>query len=176
MTPDPAPWQETLATLPDAGVTAVLTVQCDLEWLRPGSAGLRDEIDNALSALAMTGRAAQIDRIMLHNLPAIGDLPPGEVAELNHAHDDWIYRLAVVRALLPETARPRIHRLIVPGDRPSVVPVDGIELQVNDAWTDPDAALAALSIVHRAGATTPLIGYDMNLDGPFGDTDPSVYL
>jgi hypothetical protein len=176
MTPDPAPWQEALATLPDPGVTAVLTVQCDLEWLRRGSAGLRDEIDNALAALAMTSRAVRIDRIMLHNLPAISDLPPSEVAELNRAHDDWIYRLAVVRTLLPDAARPRIHRLIVPGDRPSVVPVDGIELQVNGAWAHPDAAFAALGIVHRLGATTPVIGYDMDLDGPFGDTDPSVYL
>jgi hypothetical protein len=176
MTPDPAPWQQALARVPDPGVTAVLTVQCDLHWLRRGSAGLRDEIDNALAALAMSGRAVAVDRIMLHNLPSIGDLPPAEVAELNRAHDDWIYRLAVVRALLPDATRPGIHRLIVPGDRPSVVPVDGIELQVNGAWADPDAALAALDIVRRAGATTPVIGYDIDLDGPFGDADPSVYL
>jgi hypothetical protein len=177
MTPvDPAPWREALAALGDPGVTAVLTVQCDLDWLRPRSATLRDEIDDALAALAITGWPVRIDRVMLHSLPAIGDVPPGELAELNAAHADWLYRLAVVGALLPDATRPRVHRLIVPGGTHSVVPVDGIELQVDGAWAHPDAARAALGVVRRAGATTPLTGYDIDIDGPFGDADPSVYL
>ena len=54
--------------------------------------------------------------------------------------------------------------------------VDGIELQVNGTWAHPEAAFAALGIVRRTGATTPLTGYDTDLDGPSGDADPSVYL
>ena len=108
--------------------------------------------------------------------PAIGDLPPDELAALNAAHADWLYRLAVVGVLLPEATRPRVHRLIVGGGQRSVDAVDGIELQINGTWPDPDAASAALGIVRRTGATTPLTGYDIDMDGPFGDADPSVYL
>ena len=173
---DPAPWREALAAIHDRQVTAVLAVQCDLGWLRPAAAVLRDEIDEALAALAMGRRRVRIDRILLHNLPAIGDVPPEELAALNAAHADWLYRLAVVGVLLPEATRPRVHRLIVGGSQRSVGVVDGIELQLNGAWPDPDAAAAALGIVRRTGATTPLTGYDIDMDGPFGDADPSVYL
>jgi hypothetical protein len=177
MTPaEPAPWQEALAALADPAVTAVVTVQCDLDWLRPGPAALRDEIDEALAALAMTRRPIRIDRLVLHNLPAIEHVPPDELAELNGAHADWQYRLAVVGALLPDATRPRVHRLIVGGGQRSVDAVDGIELQVNGTWAHPEAAFAALGIVRRTGATTPLTGYDTDLDGPSGDADPSVYL
>ncbi len=173
---DPAPWRDALAGLRDPDVSAVLTVQCDLDWLRPGSVALRDEIDDALATLATPRGAARIDRIVLHNLPAIGEVPPDELAELNAAHAEWIYRLAVVGALLPDATHPRVHRLIVGGGQHSVGLVDGIELQVNGSWRHPDAAGAALAIVRRAGATTPLTGYDIDIDGPFGDADPSVYL
>ena len=170
MTPaEPAPWQEALAALADPAVTAVVTVQCDLDWLRPGPAALRDEIDEALAALAMTRRPIRIDRLVLHNLPAIEHVPPDELAELNGAHADWQYRLAVVGALLPDATRPRVHRLIVGGGQRSVDAVNG-------TWAHPEAAFAALGIVRRTGATTPLTGYDTDLDGPSGDADPSVYL
>jgi hypothetical protein len=176
MTLLPGPWQEALATLADPGVTAVVAVQCDLDWLRPGSAALRDEIDDALTMLALAGRAARIDRIMLHSLPAVGDVPLDELAELNGAHADWIDQLRVVAVLLPEAIRPRVHRVIVGGGQHSVGLVDSIELQVNGAWAHLDAVEAALAVVRRAGATTPLTGYDVEMDGPFGDADPSVYL
>jgi hypothetical protein len=173
---EPTPWRNALATLHDPQLTAVLAVQCDLGWLRPAAAVLRDEIDEALAALAMGRRRVRIDRIMLHNLPAIGDVPSEELAALNAAHADWLYRLAVVGVLLPEATRPRVHRLIVRGSQRSVGVVDGIQPQISGAWTDPDAASAALSIVRQVGATTPLTGYDIDMDGPFGDADPSVYL
>lgn len=173
---DPAPWREALAAIHDWQVTAVLAVQCDLGWLRPAAAALRDEIDETLAALAMGRRGVRIDRILLHNPPAIGDIPPEELAALNAAHADWLYRLAVVGVLLPEVSCPRVHRLIVGGGQRSVGLVDGIELQLDGAWPDPDAVGAALSIMRRTGATTPLTGYDIDMDGPFGDADPSIYL
>ncbi len=172
----PALWQDGLAAMRDPAVTAVLTVQCGLDWLRPSSAALRDEIDEAVTALALTHGSVRIDRIVLHSLPAVADMPPGELTELNAAHADWIYRLAVAGALLSDAARPRVHRLIVAGGQRSVDAVDGIELQVHGTWSRPDAATAALAILRRTGATTPITSYDIDMDGPFGDTDPSVYL
>jgi hypothetical protein len=174
-TPDCSTWREALAAMLDPAVTAVLTVQCGLDWLRPEAGPLRDEIDEAITALALSRPLARTDRIVLHNLPSIGDLRPDELAELNRAHADWLHRLALVGAMLPGTARPRVHRLIVAGDQRNVEAVDGIELQVKGIWSHPDPALAALRLVHP-GATTPLTGYDIDMDGPFGDTDPSVYL
>ena len=174
--PDSAPWREALAAMLDPAVTAVLTVQCQLDWLRPESALLRDEIDEAITALALRRPGTRTDRIILHNLPSLADVRPGELEELNRAHADWLYRLALVGAMLPDTTRPRMHRLIVAGDQRSVEAVDGIELQVKGIWGDPGAASAALLLLRRTSATTPLTGYDIDMDGPFGDTDPSVYL
>ena len=177
MTPlTPQPWRDTLAGSRDPALTAVLTVQCSLDWLRPEAVVLRDEVDDALAALALGRLDVRIDRLVLHNLPAIADVPASELATLNAAHADWLYRLAAVGAMLPVATRPRVHRLIVGGGLHSVGVVDGIQLQVNGTWADPEEASAALGIVHRVGATTPLTGYDVDMDGPFGDADPSVYL
>jgi hypothetical protein len=173
---DPTPWREALAAVHERQVTAIMAVQCDLGWLRPAAAILRDEIDEALTELAMGPRRVRIDRILLHSLPAISDVPPEDLAALNAAHADWLYRLALVGVLLPEATCPRVHRLIVGGSQRSVGVVDGIQLQISGVWPAPDAACAALAIVRRTGATTPLTGYDIDMDGPFGDADPSVYL
>jgi hypothetical protein len=54
--------------------------------------------------------------------------------------------------------------------------MDGVELRVNGTWSHPDAAAAAQAIMDQAGATTPLTSYDIEIDGPYGDADPSVYL
>jgi len=70
---------------------------------------------------------------------------------------------------------PRVHRVIAGRTPHSVSPVDGIQAQVNGRWANPQAAAAALSLL-QAGATTPLISYDIERDGPFGDADPSIYL
>ena len=172
----PAVWREGLGAMTDPAVTAVMTVQCGLDWLRPGSAALRDEIDEAVTELSLNRSDVRIDRIVLHSLPAVTDIAPGELAALNSAHADWLDRLAVAGALLPDATRPRVHRLIVAGGQRTVDAVDGIELQVNGAWSHPGAAAATLGILCRSGATTPLTGYDIDMDGPFGDADPSVYL
>jgi hypothetical protein len=169
-------WREALAGMGSPALTAVLTVQCGLAWLRPGSAALRDEIDEAVTSLALTRPDVRIDRIVLHNLPAVSDLPPGDLADLNGAHADWLYRLAVTAAVLPDTRRPQVHRLFVAGSQRSVEIVDGIQLRLNGTWSHPHAAAAGLSLLRRAAATTPLTDYDIDLDGPFGDADPSVYL
>jgi|HubBroStandDraft_3_1064219.scaffolds.fasta_scaffold239506_1 hypothetical protein len=163
-------WRDALVAMADPGVTAVLTVQCGLDWLRPGTAPLRDEIDEAITALAIARPGVRADRIVVHSLPAIGDIPPDELAELNRAHADWLWRLGLVGVMLPDAARPRVHRAIVAGTRHSVDVVDGFELQVNGAWPYNGAVAGALGLIRRAGAT-PLTGYDVDLDGPFGDLE-----
>jgi hypothetical protein len=173
---DASSWRQALAGVSDPALTAVLIVQCGLDWLRPVSAALRDETDQAVTTLELTRPDMPIDRIILHNMPAITDLPPGELAELNEAHADWLCRLALTAAMLPVAARPRVHRLIVTGSQHSVGLEDGISLRVNGRWIDPDAAAAGLRVLGQAGLTTPLTGYDIDLNGPFGDADPSVYL
>ena len=68
----PAAWREGLGAMTDPAVTAVMTVQCGLDWLRPGSAALRDEIDEAVTELSLNRSDVRIDRIVLHSLPAVG--------------------------------------------------------------------------------------------------------
>ena len=172
---DAEAWRKTLKALPGLPVTSVLAVQCSLDWLLPGSVAIRDEIDNAITELALSGRTVRIDRLILHNVPVTGDVSPGDFSKLNEAHADWIYRLSVVGDLIPEAARARVHRLITDGRPHSVKAVDGIETQIQGRWEHPEAVSAALHFV-RAGATTPLTSYDIDRDGPFGDADPSVYL
>lgn len=172
----PGSWQRQLASLRDPMLTAVLTVQCSLDWLLPESVTLRDEIDEAITALALANRNVRIDRIVLHNVPAVHNLPSEVTAAQSSAHADWIYRLAAVGDLITATARPRVHRLILESGRhPNVTLMDGIDLQIRGSWKHPDVAATALNLV-RVGATTPLTSDDVGRDGPFGDSDPSVYL
>jgi hypothetical protein len=51
-----------------------------------------------------------------------------------------------------------------------------VELLKNGDWTDQHRAELALRTVRATGVTTLLTGYDMDLDGPFGDADPSIYM
>lgn len=172
---DPEPWQNALGKLPGQAVTAVLTVQCHLDWLKQESLELRDEIDVAVAALASTDGSARIDRIVLHNIPGTGDSLSAEFAALSQAHTEWMYRLSLAGDLLTASARPRVHRLIVVSQRHPAELADGIQLQLNGQWEHPEQATPALNLVHAA-ATTPLTSYDINRDGPFGDADPSIYL
>jgi hypothetical protein len=175
---DPGTWRERLARLAErAGpaVTGVIAVQCAMEWLRPEARELRDEIDTALLSVLLARDDLVVDRIVLHSLPVLDDLPRGEQAALNAAHADWMYRLAATAAFLPAARRPSVHRLIVGGGQRSVDLVDGMELRENGTWSDRGAAANALGALGR-GAATPLTSYDIEMDGPFGDSDPSVYL
>jgi hypothetical protein len=172
---DAGAWRTALAALSGASVTAVLAVQCDFEWLLPELLELRNEVDDAIAGLALSRPAVQVDRIILHSVPATGDVPPDELATLNEAHADWVYRLSVVAGFLPAAAQPRVHRLIAGRLPRSVSSVDGIEAQADGRWEHPHAATAILSLL-QTGATTPLTSYDIEWDGPFGDADPSIYL
>jgi hypothetical protein len=172
---DAAAWRKALRALPGQPVTSVLTVQLALDWLLPELAEIRNETDDAITELALSRPAIDIDRIILHSVPATPDVPPGDLARLNEAHADWTYRLSVAGDFITAAARPRVHRLIAGRVARSVSPVDGIEAQVSGRWESPQEAAAALSLI-QAGATTPLISYDIERDGPFGDADPSIYL
>lgn len=172
----PVAWRETLTSLTDRAVTAVLTVQCALDWLRPTAWQARDEIDEAIMTAARARDDLVIDRLVLHSVPVLDDVPAEDLAALNAAHADWLYRLDAAGALLPRGRRPRVHRLIIAGSERNLAVVDGITMRRLGAWSHPDDAATALEIIGRSGATTPLTGYDLNLDGPFGDADPSCYL
>jgi len=162
-------------TLSGHSITLVLAVQCDFGWLLPELLEMRNETDDAIAELALSRPAVQVDRVILHSVTATRDVPPGELARLNEAHTDWVYRLSVVGDYIPAAARPRVHRLIAGRLPRSVSSVDGIEAQLAGRWEHPHAATAILSLI-QTGATTPLISYDIERDGPFGDADPSIYL
>ncbi|MGY4926155.1 hypothetical protein [Streptomyces sp. 900105755] len=169
---DPAVWRERIAALESDEVTAAVIVQCDLTWLRPGLLGIRNDIDQAvMRAQLRRGDGLTVDRVVLHSLPV-------ESAAAVEAFEEWQLRMSAAALLLCADGRPapRIHRLILGGDQSSAPIPDMVEVLDNGDWTDHQRAGLALDIIHRVGATTPLTGYDMDLDGPFGDADPSVYM
>ncbi|MER6223578.1 hypothetical protein ABT189_23970 [Streptomyces sp900105755] len=169
---DPAVWRERIAALESDTVTAAVIVQCDLTWLRPGLLGIRNDIDQAvMRAQLRRGDGLTVDRVVLHSLPV-------ESAAAVRAFEEWQLRMSAAALLLCADGRPapRIHRLILGGDQSSAPIPDMVEVLDNGDWTDHQRAGLALDIIHRVGATTPLTGYDMDLDGPFGDADPSVYM
>ena len=122
----PVTWRESLPSLSDGAVTAVLTVQCGVDWLRPPAWRIRDEIDEAIMTAARTRDDLVIDRLVLHSVPVLDDVPAEELAALNAAHADWLYRLDAAGALLPRARRPRVHRLIVGGSQRNFGVVDGM--------------------------------------------------
>ena len=63
-------WQLRLSQLADSSVEAVLTVQFDLEWLRPELLALRNAADRRLVELQTSRPAVDITRLILHSLPA----------------------------------------------------------------------------------------------------------
>lgn len=175
---DVAAWRERLAALHTEEVTAALVVQCDQTWLRPEFTAFRNEVDQALmTAHLRRGPILTITRIVLHNLP-IGPDTSVRAAAVDRAFDEWHHRLAATSVLLcsagPSTHR--IHRLILRGDEAAASLPDMVELLNDGEWTDNHRAESALRVIDSIRATTPLTGYDVNLDGPFGDADPSVYM
>ncbi|MFE3162771.1 hypothetical protein [Streptomyces sp. NPDC059224] len=169
---DPAVWRERIAALESDAVTAAVIVQCDLAWLRPGLLGVRNDVDQAvMRAQLCRGDRLTVNRVVLHSLPV-------ESAAAAGAFEEWQLRMSAAALLLCADGRPapRIHRLILGGDQSSAPIPDMVEVLDNGDWTDRQRAGLALDIIHTIGATTPLTGYDMDLDGPFGDADPSIYM
>ncbi|WP_167450072.1 hypothetical protein [Streptomyces hyaluromycini] len=175
---DTTAWRERVAALQASEVTAAVLVQCDLTWLQPGLVGIRNEIDQAvMNAQLRRGADLTVDRVILHNLPVVAGAV-ARPASVDRAFEEWHQRLSATSLLLCTSDRPapRIHRLILGGDQSSAPIPDMVEVLDNGDWTDHQRAGLALDIIHTVGATTPLTGYDMNLDGPFGDADPSIYM
>jgi hypothetical protein len=175
---DAEAWRERMAVLQSGEVTAAVVVQCDQTWLQPRFTPLRNEVDHALMVTQLRRRdRITITRILLHSLPLASDAPPRSAA-VDQAFDEWHHRLSAARVLLCSNNQPapRIHRLILGNDQSTAPIPDMVELLDNGDWTNHERAGLALNLVNTAGATTPLTGYDMNLDGPFGDADPSVYM
>lgn len=168
-------WHEALQLLPRSGFDRLLVVQCSLDWLRPSHQALREEIDEFIVTCCVGGTEVRIDRVVLHNLPTRQGAQDGDLARLTAAHAEWMSRLASTSLLLQYPAL-RIHRLIVDGDKPQAVIDDLFDLHWHGSWLQPHEARAALNLVSAGRRTTPLTTYDVQLDGPFGDADPSVYI
>ncbi|MGW1159140.1 hypothetical protein ACWD48_13115 [Streptomyces sp. NPDC002519] len=171
-------WRERLADLGTEEVTAAVVVQCGQDWLLPELTAFRNEVDQALmTAQLRRGDSLAITRVVLHSLP----LEPNTAARptaIDEAFEEWHHRLSATSVLLCDSspAAPRVHRLILRGDQVAADVPDMLELRKNGEWTDPHMAGLALRTTEIVGATTPLTGYDLSLDGPFGDADPSVYM
>ncbi|WRZ92701.1 hypothetical protein OHB54_28800 [Streptomyces sp. NBC_01007] len=175
---DVTAWRERLADLEASEVSGAVVVQCDQAWLRPGFTAFRNEVDQALmTAQLRRGHRLTITRVILHNLPLAPDTVHRST-EVDQAFGEWHHRLSAAIVLLcpGNPAAPRIHRLILRGDQTRAPIPDMVELLKNGDWTDRYRAELALRTVRATGVTTPLTGYDMDLDGPFGDGDPSIYM
>lgn len=175
---DRAAWRQRLTALAADDVTAALVVQCGLDWLRPEFTAFRNEVDQALMAAQLRrGPRLSVTRVVLHNLPvnpASGMRP----SAVDRAFEEWHHRLSSTSVLFASAApvTHRVHRLILRGDETAAAVPDMVELLTDGDWTDPRRAELALHTIGASGVTTPLTGYDLNWDGPFGDTDPSVYM
>lgn len=153
----------------------LLIVQCSLDWLRPGLETLREEIDDFVTACADSRPDLRVDRLVLHNLPTVQGVHDGDLGRLNAAHTEWMYRLASTSVILQHPAL-YVHRVIVGGERRSPVVEDFVDLHWNNAWLRPERTGPVLDLLAGGRGITPLTGYDVDLNGPFGDSDPSVYL
>lgn len=173
-TVDPVAWRNALPGPPRSGFERMLIVQCSLDWLRPSHQALREEIDEAVTTWCTRRTDLRIDRLVLHSLPTAQCSRDGDLARLNEAHAEWRSRLASTSVLLQHPAL-EVHRLIVVGGRPHTDIEDFIDLHWGGAWLKPRQSRRVLDLLAQGTGTTPLTGYDVDLDGPFGDADPSVY-
>ncbi|MFE2018567.1 hypothetical protein ACFW9O_11075 [Streptomyces sp. NPDC059499] len=154
---------------------AAVMVQCGIGWLRPERLALRNALDEAvLTAQVRRGEHLRINRIVLHNLPVVVSREP-DFRSVTASFDEWQFRLATACSLLSSPA-PQIHRLIIRGDEPGPPMPDMVAVLENGQWSDAEQAESALRIIGAAGMTTPLTGYDINLSGPFSDSDPSIHM
>jgi hypothetical protein len=168
-------WQLRFSQLADPAVEAVLTVQFDLEWLRPELLALRNTADQRLLELQSARPEVDITRLILHSLPAPA---PGtrQDAVLAGAFAEWNGRLGLSQVLLNRTdLRPTvIRRVIIPG-RPAAMPLpDTIQIRRRGRWTGQSLALRALDLAERPGSTT--LQVDVDLAVPYLDDDPSSLL
>ncbi|MEU4653791.1 hypothetical protein AB0G32_07590 [Streptomyces sp. NPDC023723] len=174
---DTAEWRERLAVLDAQNVSAVVVVQCGQVWLQPEYTAFRNEVDRVLMSAHLRRREdLSITRVVLHNLPNASEAPARATA-VDRAFEEWQHRLSATIVLLSSgLATYRIHRLILRGDEVAASVPDMVETRIDGDWTNAHRAQAALHMAGSTGATTPLTGYDVNFDGPFGDADPSVYM
>ncbi|WP_030568846.1 hypothetical protein [Streptomyces aureocirculatus] len=172
---DEEQWVTAVSRISDPGVRAALVVQCGLGWVRPHRLDLRNAVDEALiNAQSREGAPPQITRVLLHNLPAaVGDGPEGEAMVRSFA--EWNHRLAASAALL-SVPPPRVERLIIEGSEAGASLPDMVDVLVDGRWSDAPRTEAVLRIVSSPGITTPLTSYDVDLDGPFSDADPSIHM
>ncbi|TDU04177.1 hypothetical protein EDD99_2632 [Streptomyces sp. 846.5] len=174
-TVDAAHWQRALNRLNTPNARRLLVVQCSLDWLTPALHDLRERTDQALVDACTRNRRLRVDRLVLHNLPVGGPVAAGALADLTAAHRAWMYRLTVTKLLLPDPERLHVHRLIVPGSDARADVQDLLDLEHDGIWGHPAQVQPVLRLLAAGRRTTPLTGYDVDLDGPFGDADPSVY-
>ncbi|MFJ6851418.1 hypothetical protein ACIQM3_12900 [Streptomyces sp. NPDC091271] len=168
-------WRRRTAQLLRPSVQAAVIVQCGIGWLRPNKLALRNAVDEALlTAQVRRGSSLRIDRVVLHNLP-IALSRQADFRTLAASFDEWQFRMAAACSLL-STPSPAVHRLIIPGDCPEPPLPDMVAVRANGQWSDEEQAESALRVIGAPGMTTPLTGYDVDLSGPFSDSDPSVHM
>ncbi|MEU6158257.1 hypothetical protein [Streptomyces sp. NPDC047130] len=177
---DPTAWRGRLDRLASPTVTEAVVVQCGTDWLRPEQVAFRNEVDRAvLAAQLARGPALTVHRVVLQNLP-VGRPTDIDPRAMDDAFDEWNHRLASSIALLRTRDHPvpRIHRLIIQGDQAGAPVPDMVEIREAGRWSSPQRAAQALGLFTGAdsGNTTPMTSYDVGLDGPFGDADPSVHM
>ena len=175
LTIDTTAWRDALPRLPRSRFDRVLIVQCSLDWLRPSHHALREQVDDFVIRCCTRRTDMRIDRLVLHNLPTMQGVRDGDLAPLNAAHAEWMYRLASTSVLLHHPGL-RIHRLIVDGDQTRTGVEDLLDVHQRGTWQREQQSQPVLELLSAGRRTTPLTGYDVDLDGPFGDADPSVYL
>ncbi|MGW7076527.1 hypothetical protein [Streptomyces sp. NPDC054866] len=168
-------WGAAIDRIGAADVQAALVVQCSLDWLRPERLPLRNAVDEALIKAQLRGDTSlRITRVLLHNLPAVvSDGPEGPA--MAQSFSQWNHRLAASASLL-QVPSPHIQRLIIEGSESGASVPDMVDVQEEGRWCDAPRTDQVLRIISRPGATTPLTSYDVNLDGPFSDSDPSVHM
>lgn len=172
---DAADWREALPHPPRHAFDRMLIVQCSLDWLRPDLQPLREEVDDFVIKCCADRTDLRIDRLVLHSLPTVLGARDGDLARLNAAHAEWMYRLAGTSVLLRHPAL-YVHRMIVGGGQTRVDFADFVDLHREGSWLRPDRSQPVLELLSGRRRTTPLTGYDVDLDGPFGDADPSVHM
>jgi hypothetical protein len=153
----------------------VLTVQFDLEWLRPELLTLRNAADQRLLELQSSRPEVDIIRLILNSLPAPAEgtmQAPG----LASAFAEWNGRLGLSQALLNHTdLRPTVfRRVIIPGRAAAMPLPDTIQIRRRGRWTGQSLALRALDLAERPGSTT--LQTDVDLAVPYLDVDPSSLL